>query len=265
MSRAAILAARELTVGYEGQPAAIRALSIALPPGKITVIAGPNGCGKSTLLRALARLLAPGSGTVLLDGKDLHRLPTAAVARRIGALPQGPVAPEGLLVRQLVALGRFPYQRWWQLASEADGVSVERAMQMTEVSALADRRVDELSGGERQRAWIAMAVAQETEILLLDEPTTYLDMAHQLDVVGLIERLNREVGKTVVAVLHDLNQAAVLADHIVLMRDGVVAAQGSPAEVMNEEAIARVFNVRVRFFEDRDSGKRVCLPLAVLP
>ncbi|AXC13991.1 ABC-type Fe3+-siderophore transport system, ATPase component [Acidisarcina polymorpha] len=258
------LVAADLSVGFPSRPAALKSLSISIPDGKIVVIAGPNGCGKSTLLRALARLIRPANGAVLLDGTDVQQLTSIEMAQRLGMLPQGAAAPEGMLVRELVALGRYPFQHWWQTASAEDGSLVLDAMRLAGVLALAERTAESLSGGERQRAWIGMVLAQQTSILLLDEPTTYLDMAHQLDVLELLEQLNRQQGKTIVIVLHDLNHAARLADHLVLMRDGVIVVEGSPAEIMTVERIAQVFDVEVELRLDTENGKPTCVPLRVI-
>jgi iron complex transport system ATP-binding protein len=229
-------------LGYEDRTV-VDGVDLAVPAGRITVIVGANACGKSTLLRGLARLLSPRGGTVLLDGRELHRTPTREVARRMGLLPQSPVAPEGVTVGDLVARGRSPHQRWWQQWSADDERLVRDALAATSVTDLAHRPVDELSGGQRQRAWLALALAQDTEVLLLDEPTTYLDLAHQVEVLELVAELNAHRGRTVVMVLHDLNHAARYAHHIVAMKDGRVVAEGPPAEVVTEELVAEVFGL----------------------
>ncbi|MDL4771304.1 MULTISPECIES: ABC transporter ATP-binding protein [Thermomonosporaceae] len=236
------LATRGLTVGY-GDRTVIDGLDLELPGGAFTVIVGPNACGKSTLLRTLARLLAPRSGTVLIDGAELHAQPTRELARRLGVLPQSPVTPEGLTVADLVARGRQPYQRWFRQWSGEDSAAVERALRLTGLGDLRDRPVDALSGGQRQRVWIALTLAQDTDALLLDEPTTFLDLAHQVEVLDLLRRLNRDGGRTVLAVLHDLNQACRYADHLVVMKDGRVTAQGPPDEVMDAACLAGVFGL----------------------
>ncbi|MEW6152946.1 MAG: ABC transporter ATP-binding protein [Actinomycetota bacterium] len=235
-------------------------LSIAIPPGRVTVVVGPNACGKSTLLRALARLLKPKSGTVYLDGHAIGKLPTREVATRLGILPQSPVAPEGLTVADLVARGRNPHQRWLQQWSPDDEAAVSAALEATATVELADRPVDELSGGQRQRAWIAMALAQGTPIMLLDEPTTFLDMAHQVEILDLLARLNRDEGRTIVIVLHDLNQACRYAHHLVAMVDGAIAAEGSPAEVVTEAMVERVFGLAVRIIADPVAGTPLVVP-----
>ncbi len=236
------LRTRGLVLAYDGR-VVVDGVDLALPTGRVTVVVGPNACGKSTLLRGMARLLQPRSGTVLLDGREVHRTPTREVARRLGLLPQAPVAPDGVVVADLVARGRSPHQRWWQQWSDADERAVAEAMAATGVTDLAGRYVDELSGGQRQRVWLATALAQETEVLLLDEPTTYLDLAHQVEVLELVRALNAERGRTVVMVLHDLNQAARYAHHLVAMKDGRVVAEGHPAEVVDERMVAEVFGL----------------------
>lgn len=221
------IVARELTLAYEDRTV-VHELDLAVPDGQVSVIVGPNACGKSTTLRALGRLLKPRGGSVLLDGTELARIPTRKIAQSIGLLPQSPVAPEAITVADLVSRGRQPHQHWWQQWSDEDERAVTDAMERTDVTALADRSVDELSGGQRQRVWIAMALAQETDLLLLDEPTTFLDIAHQVEVLDLVRRLNHDQGRTVVIVLHDLNQAARYADHLVAMKAGRIVAEGRP-------------------------------------
>lgn len=236
-------------------------LTLSVPPGRISVIVGANACGKSTLLRALARLLAPRAGSVLLDGRSVHDLPTRTVARQLGILPQAPVAPEGLTVIDLVTRGRSPHQTWWRQWSAADERAVSAALSATSLSELADRPVDELSGGQRQRAWLAMAIAQETPLLLLDEPTTFLDLAHQIDVLDLVVDLNREEGRTVVMVLHDLNQACRYADHVIAMREGAIVAEGEPAEVITPATVAKVFDLTCQVTTDPVSGTPLVIPI----
>ncbi|OHX03176.1 ABC transporter ATP-binding protein [Micromonospora sp. WMMB235] len=238
----ALLSTRDLVVGYEGRTV-LDGLDLDLPADTFTVIVGPNACGKSTLLRTMARLLTPRRGAVLLDGAAIRELPTRDVARRLGVLPQSPLVPEGITVADLVGRGRQPYQRWWRQWSAEDGRAVEEAMRLADVSALADRPVDTLSGGQRQRVWIAMTLAQDTDALLLDEPTTFLDLAHQVEVLDLLHRLRAERGRTVVAVLHDLNQAARYADHLIAMRDGAVVAAGKPREILTADLVRDVFGL----------------------
>jgi iron complex transport system ATP-binding protein len=236
------LRADGVTLGY-GDRAVVHGVDVAIPTGQVTVVVGANACGKSTLLRGLGRLLAPRGGSVLLDGRELHSTSTREVARRLGLLPQSPIAPEGICASDLVARGRSPHQRWWQQWSEEDELAVQQAMAATSTSELADRPVDELSGGQRQRVWLAMALAQQTELLLLDEPTTYLDLAHQVEVLDLIADLNATRGRTVVMVLHDLNHAARYAHHIIAMKEGRVVAEGPPQDVVTAEFVEAVFGL----------------------
>ncbi|GCD43690.1 ABC transporter [Streptomyces paromomycinus] len=253
------LTARDLTLAYEDRTV-VDGLDLDIPHGAVTVVVGPNACGKSTLLRALGRLLKPRRGAVLLDGTDLARLPTRMIARSVGLLPQSPVAPEAITVADLVSRGRQPHQHWWQQWSEADERAVAEAMDRTDVTQLADRAVDELSGGQRQRVWIAMALAQETDLLLLDEPTTYLDIAHQVEVLDLIRQLNHDRGRTVVAVLHDLNQAARYADHLVAMKQGRVVAQGRPTAVVTAHLVRDVFGLESVVVPDPVTGSPLVVP-----
>ncbi|MCX5069991.1 ABC transporter ATP-binding protein [Micromonospora lupini] len=237
-----MLSTRDLVVGYD-ERTVLDGLTLDLPTDAFTVIVGPNACGKSTLLRTMARLLTPRRGTVLLDGAAIRDLPTRDVARRLGVLPQSPLVPEGVTVADLVGRGRQPYQRWWRQWSSDDGAAVDEAMNLADVSDLADRPVDSLSGGQRQRVWIAMTLAQDTDALLLDEPTTFLDLAHQVEVLDLLHRLRVERGRTVVAVLHDLNQAARYADHLIAMRAGAVVAAGPPREILTADLVRDVFGL----------------------
>ena len=253
------LAARGVTLAY-GDRTVVTSLDLAVPSGQITAIVGANGCGKSTLLRALARLLAPRAGTVVLDGRELHARPAKEVARILGLLPQSPVAPEGIVVADLVGRGRHPHQRVLSPWSRRDHEAVAAALEATETLDLADRSVDELSGGQRQRVWIAMALAQETDILLLDEPTSFLDVTHQIDVLDLLTDLNRSRGTTIVMVLHDLNLAARYADQLVAMRAGAVHAIGRPAEVVTAELVEEVFGLECRVIVDPLSGAPLVLP-----
>ena len=256
-----LLSTRRLCLAYDGVPI-ITDLDLAIPAGKITTLVGPNGCGKSTLLRGLARLLKPRAGKVYLDSADIFKLSTKAVAKRLGILPQGPVAPEGLTVRDLVAMGRYPYRNWLQQWSKDDELLVEQALVTTGMSHLADRGLDTLSGGQRQRAWIAMALAQDTEILLLDEPTTFLDLAHQVEVLDLLYELNQSKGRTIVMVLHDLNQACRYADHLVAVRQGQVYAQGVPMQVMTEVMVREVFGLESHIMQDPVAGTPMCVPVS---
>ncbi|MFI7484292.1 ABC transporter ATP-binding protein [Kocuria sp. M1R5S2] len=255
------LEARGLTLGYDGR-AVVEDLTLAVPDGRITTVIGPNGCGKSTLLRGLGRLLRPMAGTVTLDGVPLSRLSTRRVAQLLAVLPQSHTAPEGLTVADLVSRGRHPRQRWYQQFSRADENAVRRALEATGVAEFADTPVDELSGGQSQRAWISLTLVQDTDILLLDEPTTYLDLAHQVEILELVHRLNRELGRTVVMVLHDISLAARFSDHLVAMDAGRVVAQGSPGEVVTEELLERVFGLRARIVPEPTSGRPHVIPLS---
>ena len=255
-----LLSTRRLTLAYDRAPIVIN-LDIAIPSEKITILVGPNGCGKSTLLRGLARLLKPRAGTIYLNGEDIFKLSTKAVAKRLGILPQSPVAPEGLTVRDLVAQGRYPHQNWLQQWSKDDERLVEQALATTGMTQLAERSLDTLSGGQRQRAWIAMALAQDTEILLLDEPTTFLDLAHQIEVLDLLYELNRKEERTIVMVLHDLNQACRYADRLVAVREGQIFAQGTPEQVMTEAIVQEVFGLESRIVPDPVTGTPMCVPL----
>lgn len=249
-----------VTLGY-GDHVVVDALDLPVPPGQITAIVGPNACGKSTLLRAMSRLLAPRSGRVVLDGKDLHRIPTREVARTLGLLPQSPVAPEGIVVGDLVSRGRNPHQRMLARWTAEDEAAVARALELTDTAELVDRSVDELSGGQRQRVWIAMALAQETDLLLLDEPTTFLDVSHQVEVLDLLTDLNRSRGTTIVMVLHDLNLAARYADHLVAVRSGRLHASGRPEDVLSAETVQEVFGMRCQVTPDPVSGTPLVLPI----
>jgi iron complex transport system ATP-binding protein len=254
------LRADGVSLGYDDR-AVIDGLDLAVPDGEVTAIIGPNACGKSTLLRALARLLRPTAGRVVLDGEQIHTLPTKEVARRLGLLPQTPIAPEGITVADLVARGRTPHQRLFQQWSEADERAVATALEATSTADLAGRPVDELSGGQRQRVWIAMALAQDTDLLLLDEPTTFLDIAHQIDVLNLVERLHRQRGRTIVVVLHDLNLACRYATHVVAMRDGAIAASGRPADVITVDTVREVFGLDCLVIDDPVSGTPLVVPI----
>ncbi|MEV0120345.1 ABC transporter ATP-binding protein [Streptomyces sp. NPDC050703] len=256
---AARLAAEDVTVGYGGRTV-IDGLDVTIPPGVITTIIGPNGCGKSTLLRTLTRLLKPTAGTVVLDGEDIGRLKTRTVAKKLGLLPQAPVAPDGLTVADLVARGRHPHQSWLRQWSSDDADVVQKALAMTGVADLADRPVDSLSGGQRQRVWISMTLAQGTDLLLLDEPTTYLDLAHAIDVLDLVDDLH-ESGRTVVMVLHDLNLATRYSDNLVVMRDGSILAQGHPRDVITAELLEEAFGLRARVVDDPVGDRPLIVPI----
>ncbi|MFE6865638.1 ABC transporter ATP-binding protein [Kitasatospora sp. NPDC057692] len=255
------LAAHGLGLRY-GSRTVVDGLDLDLPGNAVTAIVGPNACGKSTLLRGLVRLLDPAAGTVTLDGSDIHRMPSRTLARRMGLLPQQPVTPEAVTVEALVRLGRFPHQRMLTPWSKADQAAVEEALERTGMSGLRDQQVDRLSGGQRQRAWIALALAQDTDLLLLDEPTTFLDLRHQLDVLDLVADLHAEAGRTVVMVLHDLGQAARYADHLVVLQDGRLAAAGPPGDVLTAELVERVFQVPCQVVPDPETGTPLVVPRA---
>lgn len=255
------LIARGLRLGYGGSTI-VDDLELEVPRGTFTMIVGANGCGKSTLLRGLARLLRAQAGAVLLDGHDIQTQEARSVARRLGILPQSPLAPEGLTVRDLVARGRYPHQRLLQQWSAEDEAAVARSLAATDLEGLAGRLVDELSGGQRQRAWIAMVLAQDTELILLDEPTTFLDLAHQVEVLELLDELVQEHGRTVVAVLHDLNQACRYADRLVALVGGRLHAVGAPADVVDDAFVRDVFGLEARVIDDPVTGTPLCLPIA---
>lgn len=254
------LRAEALSLAYDDREV-VRGLDLELPDGAITAIVGANACGKSTLLRGLARLLKPRAGAVLLDSQEITRLATKDVARRLGLLPQAPVAPEGLSVEDLVARGRYPHQSFLRQWSRDDQAQVEWALQVTATVALRARALDELSGGQRQRAWIAMALAQDTGVLLLDEPTTYLDLAHQVEVLDLLDELNEEQGRTIVLVLHDLNQACRYAHHVVAMSDGAIHAQGPPEDVVDAAMVQAVYGIESEVVPNPVTGAPLCVPL----
>ncbi|MFD0271317.1 ABC transporter ATP-binding protein [Streptomyces sp. NPDC127106] len=255
------LTAQNVTLGYE-QRVIAENLSVEIPDNSFTVIVGPNACGKSTLLRALSRMLKPAAGQVLLDGQAIGSMPAKKVAKTLGLLPQSSVAPDGITVADLVARGRYPHQGLLRQWSKEDERIVLESMASTGVAELADRSVDELSGGQRQRVWIAMALAQQTPLLLLDEPTTYLDIQHQIDVLDLCAELHENQGRTLVAVLHDLNHAARYATHLIAMRGGKVVAEGPPAEVVTAELVEKVFGLRCRIIDDPETGTPLVIPAA---
>ncbi|MFI6323854.1 ABC transporter ATP-binding protein [Nonomuraea sp. NPDC050556] len=254
------LEARGVRLGY-GERVIVDGLDLGIEAGTVTTIIGPNGCGKSTLLRALGRLLKPSGGEVLLDGRNIASIPTREVAKTLGVLPQAPSAPEGLTVADLVARGRHPHQTWYRQWSSDDESAVGSALAMTGLSDLADRPLDELSGGQRQRAWISMALAQGTDLLLLDEPTTFLDLAHQVEVLELVRHLHEEAGRTVVMVLHDLNLAARYTDRLVAMREGRVIAAGTPHEVLTEDLLREVFDLDAKIIADPVAGTPLVVPI----
>ncbi|MBX8486909.1 Fe(3+) dicitrate ABC transporter ATP-binding protein FecE [Pseudomonas cichorii] len=252
-----ILQAQQLDIGY-GDTRIVQALSFSPPPGKVTALIGPNGCGKSTLLKAFARILTPQSGTLSLDGQAYAQLSPRELARKIAFLPQVLPIPEGVSVRQLVAYGRSPHNSLWGRLSGADRSSVDQALQRMELEALAERSLSDLSGGQRQRAWLAMVLAQDAAIVLLDEPTTYLDISHQVELLDLMRQLSAE-GKTVITVLHDINQACRYADHLAVMQAGRLVASGAPDEVLDAELVSQVFDVQVQIMREPVAGTPMCI------
>lgn len=253
------LSAQGMSLAY-AERTVVDDLSVELPQGQVTMIVGANACGKSTLLRGLARLLKPTHGSVLLDGTDIHKLPAKQVARQLGLLPQAPIAPDGITVSELVGRGRYPHQGWFRKWSTEDDEAVASALAATDTLELSERGVDELSGGQRQRVWIAMALAQQTPLLLLDEPTTYLDMAHQVEVLDLITELNRERGTTVAIVLHELNLAARYGDHLIAMKGGAIVAQGAPSQVVTADLVRDVFGLESVILPDPVTGAPMVVP-----
>jgi iron complex transport system ATP-binding protein len=253
------LRAEDLTLGY-GTTDIVRNLDVEIPDGRITVIVGANACGKSTLLRGLARLLPPRDGTVLLDGRSVQDMRSIEVAKLLGLLPQSPVAPDGITVGDLVGRGRYPHQGWFRKWNSADEAALVRAFDATGTGDLIDRRISDLSGGQRQRVWIAMVLAQETDLLLLDEPTTFLDISNQIELLDLMIDLNRESGTTVVLVLHDLNLAFRYADHVVAMKAGAIVAEGPPAEVATAVVIKDVFGLDCEVVPDPVAGTPMIVP-----
>ncbi|GHO42506.1 ABC transporter ATP-binding protein [Ktedonospora formicarum] len=254
------LEGRNISVNF-GEVKVLEDLALPIPDGQITVLVGSNGSGKTTLLRALARLLKPTKGVALLEGREIFKYSSKEVARRLGILPQSPVAPEGLTVRELVAQGRYPYQSWYQQWSREDEEQVVRALQITNMHDLAERPLDALSGGQRQRAWIAMTLVQNTPLLLLDEPTTYLDLAHQVEVLDLLDDLSHNEQRTIVMVLHDLNQACRYAHNLVVLHKGSIVASGHPSEVMSEELVKQAFGIECQIMLDPLTNTPLCLPM----
>lgn len=258
-----VLRVEELAVQYENKQV-LKHVSLGISAGKITTIIGPNGCGKSTLLKAMGRLVAPAAGRVLLNGQEVRQLDTREVARQVTLLPQSATAPLELTVAELVAYGRYPHRRGGRLTA-ADRQAMDWAMEMTAVAKFRQRSLAALSGGERQRVWLAMALAQETPLLLLDEPTTYLDIVHQLGILKVVRRLNEERGCTVVMVLHDINQAAEFSHELVALRDGQVVAAGTPQEVVTAENLRRIFAITAEVQQDPLTGRPFCVKYDTLP
>lgn len=258
----ATITAHDLSVAYD-DVLVLDKLNVAIPKGKITMIIGTNGCGKSTLLKTIARILKPKHGEIVINGENIKAQAPKAIAQKMAVLPQSPVVPPGLLVRELVAYGRFPYQTLLSGMSTHDLEMVEWALTATGMTEFADRSVDQLSGGQRQRAWIAMALAQETEILVLDEPTTYLDMAHQLEVLTLLQRLNREQQRTIVIVLHELNNATKFADHIIGLKAGKQVFAGRPLEVITEANLQELYGIQAKLQLDESGQYPICVDFSL--
>lgn len=254
-----LISGQHLQFGYPGHPVA-EDLEVHIPAGTFTAIIGPNGCGKSTLLRTLCRLLTPQQGQIWLDGHALQHIPGRELAKQMGLLAQSAVAPEGILVHELVARGRYPHQSWWRGWQDDDEQAVARALAMTGLTALAGQPVEALSGGQRQRVWVAMVLAQETPLILLDEPTTYLDISHQIELLELFHALNQQTGRTLVAVLHDINQACRYAGHLIAMRDGQIVAEGAPAAIITAELLREVFALDCTVIADPVTGTPLILP-----
>lgn len=251
-----------LNIGYE-ERLIVEDLNITIPKGKITALVGANGSGKSTILKTMARLMAPSNGSVMLDGKSIHKQSTKEVAKQLAILPQNPTAPDGLTVSELVSYGRFPYQRGFGSLGKEDREVIRWAIEHTGLLEFQDRAIDRLSGGQRQRAWIAMALAQETDLLFLDEPTTYLDMAHQLEVLELLQQMNAAAGRTIVMVVHDLNHASRYAQHMVAIKKGKVVSVGAPETVMTKDVLREVFGIETDIIPDPRTGVPLCFPFAL--
>ncbi len=253
------LHAEGVTLGYDDRPI-VTGLDVQIPDGKVTAIVGANACGKSTLLRGLARLLKPRNGAVYLDGRAMTELSTHEVAKTLGQLPQTPHAPDGITVADLVARGPYPHQGWFRRWTDGDHEAVAAALEATGTADLANRPLQQLSGGQRQRVWVAMALAQDTDLLLLDEPTTYLDINHQVELLRLLRRLNAEAGRTIVVVMHDLNLACRFSDHLVAMADGAIVAEGAPTEVVTAELVEKVFGLACVVVPDPVAGTPMIVP-----
>ncbi|MEL7086479.1 MAG: ABC transporter ATP-binding protein [Cyanobacteria bacterium J06597_1] len=254
-----VLEARSLTLAYQKFPI-LKDLDLSIVGKRITTLVGQNGCGKSTLLSGLSRLLSPQNGSVFLNGTSIHSLSTRTVAKQLGVLPQSPAYPEGITVKSLVALGRYPRQNWLQSWSQEDEEMVNQALHTTRLHDLSDYQLDNLSGGQRQRAWIAMALAQDTPTLLLDEPTTYLDIAHQIEILDLLKELNEDCERTIVMVLHDLNLACRYSNIIVALKEGAIVAQGPPKDIIIPTLIEQIFDISCSILNDPETGLPICIP-----
>jgi iron complex transport system ATP-binding protein len=252
------IVAENLSLGYDGKPV-IRHLNVSIPKGAVTVIIGANGCGKSTLLKGIARILKPDAGTIRLDGQDIHASPSKEIARRLAVLPQSPVAPDGMTVEELAAYGRFPHKHGFGALTREDFEIIRESLHIAGIEDYRDQPLSNLSGGQRQRAWIAMTLCQKTEFMLLDEPTTYLDMAHQMEILTLLSRLNRREGRTIVMVLHELNNASRFAGHILAMKNGFLLAEGSPEKVVTRENLREIYQIEADLVSDAKTGKPICL------
>ena len=250
--------AKNIVTGYD-KKIIIDGIDLSVPSNKVSVIIGSNGCGKSTLLKTMARLIKPLSGDIVIDGKKITTMPSKKLAQILGLLPQSPVVPEGITVWDLVSRGRFPYQNLFSSLNKEDFEAVEEALEIMGISELANRCIDELSGGQRQRVWIAMALAQQTDILLLDEPTTYLDLAHQLEVLEVLDELNKKYNTTIVMVIHELNNAARFADHMIGVKKGKICCKGTAEEVMTKENLRELFNIDSEIVTDPRTKKPVCI------
>lgn len=249
---------KDLNISY-GNLDIVKDLNLSIPKGKITTIIGSNGCGKSTILKTIARILQPKSGSIYINGKDINTQKTKDIAKVMAVLPQSPQAPSGLTVEELIAYGRFPHQKGFGKLKKEDNDIINWALEVTGISEFRDRSIEALSGGQRQRAWIAMALAQETDILVLDEPTTYLDLAHQLEVLKLLEDLNKKQGTTIVMVIHELNNAARFADHMIGVKKGQIICQGSAYDVMTKENLKELFNIDAEIVNDPRNNRPVCI------
>ncbi len=254
---------KELSIAYD-ENVIVENLNLSIPKGKVTSIIGPNGCGKSTILKTIGRIQKKKSGMVYLDGEDIFNLPTKTIAKKMAILPQTPTAPNGLTVKELVSYGRFPHQKGFGKLTEKDNEIIDWAMEVTKLGEYQYREIDSLSGGQRQRVWIAMALAQQTELILLDEPTTYLDMAHQLEILELLNELNEKEACTIVMVLHDLNLAARFSDFMVAVKQGQIKATGTPEEVITKECLQEVFQIEATIINEPKSNRPVCLTYQLL-